>query len=92
MSKPGDKLVIPHRSKFVELPKPIPSPLYSCLHCREEYSWPAEDLFWSEIEQGWICHMCWDDRCTWGDDDDDQHEQRGISLAKEMKARGINHA
>ena len=38
--------------------KKIPDPLYPCKFCYEEYSWPAEDLFWSEKEQAWVCDYC----------------------------------
>ena len=39
---------------------PIPKALYSCVHCREDYSWPAEDLRWSTKTKAWVCDLCWD--------------------------------
>ena len=61
--------------------KPIPEPLYPCLHCAEDYSWPAADLFWSEQEQGWVCDNCWDER--------DIDEDAGISLAREIERQTV---
>ena len=57
--------------------KPIPKPLYPCLHCAEDYSWPASDLNWSEVETGWVCHECWDER--------DFEEKVGVCLADELE-------
>lgn len=39
---------------------PIPEPLFSCLLCSDEFSWPAKDLRWSHAVDGWICAECWD--------------------------------
>ncbi len=40
---------------------PIPRALYPCKHCAESYSWPAEDLAWSDEAKAWVCETCWDD-------------------------------
>lgn len=68
--------------------KKLPDPLYSCAECYEEHSWPAGDLFWSEPLQDWFCDLCWDmpDEHWRGDETID----RGISLADELKRRGLN--
>jgi hypothetical protein len=58
--------------------KKIPDAVYPCLHCSDTYSWPPEDLSWSEIEQGWVCGECWDDR-------DVENEESGGSLADELR-------
>lgn len=47
--------------------------------CAEECSYPADMLFWSEEEQCWLCDCCW----TMAS------EERGISLAEELKQRGL---
>ncbi len=65
-----------------EKDKPLPKPLYPCLHCADIYSWPATDLWWSEAEKGWVCDNCWDDR--------DIDEGSGIRLDKELASRGLN--
>ena len=59
-----------------DAPLPIPKALYSCLECREEYSWPAEDLFWSAKCEAWICDNCWDH---------EGHGEPGIRLDREIK-------
>ena len=62
--------------------KTIPKPLYQCNHCYDYFfgantpSWHAVDLYWSEIEQDWVCDKCWDDR---------ENEPKGICLADEIK-------
>ena len=61
--------------------KPIPTALYSCRLCHEEYSWPATDLWWSEIYQGWECDECWNSR------DENHDEPMGICLATEIEAQ-----
>jgi hypothetical protein len=58
--------------------KPIPKPLYPCKHCYEDHTWQAVDLFWSEIDQDWVCDECWDDRVS-------ENEPKGICLADEIK-------
>ena len=57
---------------------PIPGALYPCEICREDYSWPADDLYWSARVKAWICGECWDDH-------DDAHGERGIRLDDEIK-------
>jgi hypothetical protein len=42
--------------------KQIPKPLYPCKYCYEDYPWDAVELYWSDIEQDWLCDHCWDDR------------------------------
>lgn len=61
-----------------EKPMPIPSPLYPCHYCNEEYSWPAADLFWSENIKDWVCVNCW----SQGHHD----EIKGMSLAEAIAA------
>lgn len=65
--------------------RPIPEALYPCVHCAEDYSWPATDLNWSELDKGWVCDMCWDDRETNWDGEDYIEKDKGISLAEEIK-------
>ena len=64
--------------------KPLPEPLYCCENdeCCEEHTWPAEDLWWSDNLQGFFCESCWD--C-----DDYIERDKGISLAEELKQRGL---
>ena len=62
---------------------PIPEPLYPCKHCSDEYSWRAIDLHWSDLDQGWVCDMCWDDS--------DIEEEKGTCLADEIKKAQANH-
>lgn len=54
----------------------IPLALYSCHHCAEDYSWPAEDLAWSNKLNEWVCENCWDD---------DVHGEPVIRLDAELK-------
>lgn len=63
--------------------KPIPEPLYGCVICYEYYSWPAEDLFWSDALNEWCCDNCWDDVDAHWTSDNGQID-RGISLAEEL--------
>ena len=37
-----------------------PALLTSCKYCREDYSWPLDDVFWSEHNKDWVCRECWD--------------------------------
>jgi len=64
----------------------IPKPLYPCKYCSDEYSWPATDLYWSEIDKDWVCDQCWDDRDSNWSGEDYIERERGISLADEIKA------
>ncbi len=61
--------------------KPIPEPLYSCgiEGCREERTWPAHSLHWSETVKAWICQECWDSEIH-----GDHHP--AVSLESELKA------
>ncbi len=76
--------------------KPLPEPFYSCSYCADTYSWPASDLFWSEKTKSWVCDNCWDEVDEhWEDGDDDVADrgilvERGITLADELKNRGLN--
>lgn len=72
--------------------KPIPRPLYPCKYCSDERTWPAEDLFWSELDQDWVCDFCWDDRGYTREDGTPLNEPMGISLADEIKCRYQNMA
>ena len=65
--------------------RPIPEALYPCVHCSDDYSWPASDLNWSEFDKGWVCDNCWDDRETNWDGEDYIEKDKGISLAEEIK-------
>ena len=68
--------------------KKLPEPLYCCCNCCEDHTWPAEDLWWSDLKQNWYCHYCWDAVDEhW---DDGSPIKVGISLAKELKRRGLN--
>ena len=62
--------------------KPIPEPVYPCKHCSEEYSWPSTDLNWSEIDEAWICDLCWGDIDV---------EQKEVCLADEIKKAEAKH-
>lgn len=55
---------------------PIPRALYPCKHCAEDYSWPAEDLYWSAITKAWVCESCWDD---------DVHGERVTRIGREIQ-------
>ena len=61
----------------------IPQAVYPCRHCWEVCSWLATDLWWSEIDKDWVCDQCWTDR----DSEEACREERGISLADEIKRR-----
>ena len=67
--------------------KPIPEPLYSCCHCRDDYSWPAGDLFWSELDHDWVCDNCWSERDNNWDGENYIETELGVSLANEIKSR-----
>jgi hypothetical protein len=74
--------------------KPIPDPLYPCCICYEEYSRPADQLFWSEPLQDWCCDDCWEGVDEhWADEGqhftDDTVIDYGVSLAEELKTRGL---
>lgn len=56
--------------------RPLPKALYSCCHCETEYSWPAEDLFWADALERWVCRECWD--C-------ERHGEQGETLADAVK-------
>jgi len=68
--------------------KPLPEPLYDCCICYEYHTWPADDLWWSDYLQGWCCTNCWDEVPEhWHGN---TRVEAGISLAKELKRRGLN--
>jgi hypothetical protein len=69
--------------------KPLPEPAYPCALCWEEFSTPAAKLFWSERLQGWCCDDCWDDVLK-HQMPGNQIEKRGVSLADELKRRGLS--
>lgn len=56
---------------------PIPTALYLCAMCRDDYSWPAEDLVWVEKDQRWVCNECYDSSMG----------PRGTTLAQEIDRR-----
>ena len=64
--------------------KMLPEPLYCCANndCCAEYTWPAEDLHWSDRCEGWYCDNCWDVEPLCDD-------EQGVSLADELTARGM---
>ena len=64
--------------------KEVPEPLYPCGFNECLSTWPAEDLFWSEPLQGWVCDQCWDDVDQHWTEDSGRFD-RGISLAQEIK-------
>ncbi len=69
--------------------KPLPDPVYGCAICACEYSWPADDLFWSKRTNSWICDNCWEEVDEhWLTDTD--VVDRGITLAEELKNRGLS--
>jgi hypothetical protein len=70
--------------------KPLPEPLYGCYRCACEYSWPADDLFWSEKTDSWVCDNCWDEVDEHWSSRDTVLAERGITLAAELKQRGLN--
>lgn len=61
------------KSKVQNLP--IPEALYSCHYCREERSWPSQDLHWYPEVKHWVCIECGDDVAT---------GKAGISLKDEI--------
>lgn len=64
--------------------RPIPKALYPCKYCYEDHTWLAADLYWSDIDQDWVCDPCWSDRdSAWGNDGYID-EKRGVSLAAEI--------
>ncbi len=69
--------------------KPIPNALYECAICYGERSWPATELFWSDIIEKWCCRYCWD-----GVDEhwliEDEPIEHGVSLADELRYRGFS--
>jgi len=70
--------------------KPIPQALYGCHFCGDEYSHPADELFWSEKYKAWVCDSCWDDRDGHRDHDNNTYCKYGISLEKEINNRAKN--
>ena len=70
--------------------KQIPDALYPCRYCSEDYSWPAGDLFWSELDHDWVCDPCWDQRDSNWDGENSIETEFGISLANEIKSRAVN--
>jgi hypothetical protein len=67
--------------------KPIPQALYGCHFCGDEYSHPADALFWSEKYKSWVCDSCWDDQDGHWDHDNGVCCKYGISLEEELKNR-----
>lgn len=69
--------------------KPLPNPAYPCSVGYEEYSWPADELYWSDRLQNWYCDNCWDEMPEhWIGDG--EVVKPGISLADELKRRGLS--
>jgi hypothetical protein len=67
--------------------KPIPQALYGCHFCGDEYSHPADELFWSEIAQAWVCDSCWEDQQEHWETYDGSFCKYGISLEEVLKNR-----
>jgi len=67
--------------------KPIPQVLYGCHFCGDEYSHPADELFWSEKYKAWVCDSCWDDQDKHWDHDNGSCCKYGISLEEELGNR-----
>jgi hypothetical protein len=74
--------------------KPIPRALYPCHFCNGEYSYYANELFWSEIFQAWVCDNRWGDHDEYWEDHDEHWEPNndpcydyGISLEEELYNR-----
>ena len=65
--------------------RPLPAPHYCCANndCCAEVTWPAEDLWWSDKLSDWYCDDCW---CC----NENLEEDKGISLAEELKQRGLS--
>lgn len=61
--------------------KKIPEPLYPCKFCSDERSWSAEDLYWSELDEGWVCEVCWEYRDSVWDGLNFIDEKKGVSIA-----------
>jgi len=76
--------------------KPIPYPLYQCHFCGEEYSHPADELFWSKAFKAWVCDECWSDHDEhWSVDQNIENGtlsvcSYGISLQEELNDRAKN--
>jgi len=66
--------------------RPLPTPYYCCANfdCCVEHTLPAEDLWWSDRKQGYYCDDCW---CC---DDELAADDKGDSLAEELKRRGLS--
>jgi hypothetical protein len=47
-----------HTAQSVEPTQPHLSS--SCRRCRDEYTWPLDDLHWSANQKAWICCECWE--------------------------------
>lgn len=60
---------------------PIPQALYSCYSCREDYSWPPQDLRWSAKVKDWVCDMC----------RDEGHGEPGPRLSEVLRRRTIDY-
>jgi len=67
--------------------KPIPQAFYKCFFCGDECFYPANELFWSEVFQAWICDICWDMQDKYWDHDNGSCCKYGISLKKELNNR-----
>ncbi len=67
--------------------RPIPRALYGCHFCGDEYSHPADELFWSESFQSWVCDSCWDDRDEHWEIGNGASRKHRISLEEELRNR-----
>ena len=56
---------------------PVPEAVYPCYICREDFSWPPQDLRWSEKVKEWICEVCWEE---------ESHGETGPALTEVLKA------
>ena len=75
----------------------VPAPLYPCGHCescKEDHTWPADDLVWTVVDgRGfWCCQVC-DDECIYhaGDAADLGPIERDETLATFLADPQVRH-
>ena len=65
--------------------RPIPKASYPCKYCSDDYTWPAVDLWWSDMDKAWVCDMCWGERDSAWNGEVYFDEERVISLEDEIE-------
>lgn len=67
----------------------IPQALFSCSQylCAEEFSYPAEDLYWFDKEKRWVCANCF--YSIPEPEDENGKPTRGITLAEHIIKAGL---